>query len=279
MKNLGHRFTQINADFCSNTNRWLSPDSIVPDPTNPQSFNRYSYVRNSPLNFTDPSGHCESGYVDAEYDDYACWELAHSLSEKHGISVEHFGVMTLDQLQNEGYAQMLAFTLDRFSLVKSGQLTDAEATVDLLEYAIENAAGGDVETGMEYLASVISGFSFFDSDAQGYQYETILGLEEDEGFGSTGFHSDWANEGNDNQLEHFIGEAGQTILLCGGDPNCAYSLVLVNEIRPGGFDASNFWADYKLGILAVNVTIFLDNEPEQRFVVYPALEYGLQNGE
>lgn len=42
-------------------NRWLSPDTIVPDFSNPQSLNRYSYVNNRPLNFTDPSGHrpCE----------------------------------------------------------------------------------------------------------------------------------------------------------------------------------------------------------------------------
>ncbi len=41
--------------------RFISPDSIVPEPANPQSYNRYSYVRNSPLNFTDPSGHKECG--------------------------------------------------------------------------------------------------------------------------------------------------------------------------------------------------------------------------
>ena len=40
----------------------LSADTIVPDPTNPQSLNRYSYVRNNPVNFNDPSGHCESHY-------------------------------------------------------------------------------------------------------------------------------------------------------------------------------------------------------------------------
>jgi hypothetical protein len=29
----------------------------VPDPANPQDLNRYSYVRNNPLKYTDPSGH------------------------------------------------------------------------------------------------------------------------------------------------------------------------------------------------------------------------------
>ena len=37
--------------------RFISADSIIPDPLNPQSFNRYSYVLNSPLNYTDPTGH------------------------------------------------------------------------------------------------------------------------------------------------------------------------------------------------------------------------------
>ena len=39
--------------------RWLSPDTIVPDFANPQSLNRFSYVRNNPLKFVDPSGHRE----------------------------------------------------------------------------------------------------------------------------------------------------------------------------------------------------------------------------
>jgi len=39
--------------------RFISADSIVPEPGEPQSYNRYSYVRNSPMNFTDPTGHRE----------------------------------------------------------------------------------------------------------------------------------------------------------------------------------------------------------------------------
>ncbi len=36
-------------------------DTIVPDPANPQDLNRFSYVRNSPLMYTDPSGNKPCG--------------------------------------------------------------------------------------------------------------------------------------------------------------------------------------------------------------------------
>ena len=38
-------------------NHFTQPDTIVPDPYNPQDWNRYSYARNNPLQYTDPSGH------------------------------------------------------------------------------------------------------------------------------------------------------------------------------------------------------------------------------
>jgi RHS repeat-associated protein len=37
--------------------RFVSADTIVPEPGNPQAWNRYSYVLNSPLRYTDPTGH------------------------------------------------------------------------------------------------------------------------------------------------------------------------------------------------------------------------------
>ena len=36
--------------------RFISPDTIIPYPANPQSFNRYSYCLNNPLKYVDPSG-------------------------------------------------------------------------------------------------------------------------------------------------------------------------------------------------------------------------------
>ena len=39
---------------------FLTPDTIIPNPTSPQDLNRYAYVRNNPVNYSDPSGHCPS---------------------------------------------------------------------------------------------------------------------------------------------------------------------------------------------------------------------------
>ncbi len=41
--------------------RFVSPDTIVPDPSSSGGFNRYRYTRNNPLKYTDPSGHCAEG--------------------------------------------------------------------------------------------------------------------------------------------------------------------------------------------------------------------------
>ena len=37
--------------------RFMSPDDIIPDAFNGQSYNRYSYVDNNPLSYADPTGH------------------------------------------------------------------------------------------------------------------------------------------------------------------------------------------------------------------------------
>ncbi|MBE7531284.1 MAG: hypothetical protein HND44_18335 [Chloroflexi bacterium] len=44
--------------------RFASADTVVPNPANPQSYNRYSYVLNRALNFTDPTGHRECDIAD-----------------------------------------------------------------------------------------------------------------------------------------------------------------------------------------------------------------------
>jgi hypothetical protein len=82
--------------------RWLSADTIVPDATNPQSLNRFSYVLGNPLKYTDPSGHQEQSFDEwyaqttqqiDDYDDEAAksidWEFLYRL----GITFEIDGRM------------------------------------------------------------------------------------------------------------------------------------------------------------------------------------------
>lgn len=43
--------------------RFIQADTIIPDFGDPQSYNRYCYVRNNPLRYTDPSGHSWYDYI------------------------------------------------------------------------------------------------------------------------------------------------------------------------------------------------------------------------
>ena len=46
--------------------RVIQPDPVVPEPDDPQSWNRYSFVRNNPFNRVDPTGSLDTGVEIAE---------------------------------------------------------------------------------------------------------------------------------------------------------------------------------------------------------------------
>jgi len=71
-------------------NRWIQPDTIVPDPVNPQSLNRFAYAYNNGICYTDPTGHyvC-SGYHEGwgEVDCYSIIDQWLRLLEERGGEV------------------------------------------------------------------------------------------------------------------------------------------------------------------------------------------------
>jgi hypothetical protein len=62
-------------------NHFIQPDTIIPNPANPQSLNRYGYVKNNPVRFNDPTGRIEA----CDKDDWACqfhWDVPIILPKK-----------------------------------------------------------------------------------------------------------------------------------------------------------------------------------------------------
>jgi RHS repeat-associated protein len=52
--------------------RFVSADSIVPGAGNPQALNRYAFVLNNPVRYTDPTGHCAFATNGLYFDATAC---------------------------------------------------------------------------------------------------------------------------------------------------------------------------------------------------------------
>jgi hypothetical protein len=53
-------------------NRWIQPDTIIPDTNNSQSYDRYAYVQNNPLKYIDPFGNRSCTAEEAATGDETC---------------------------------------------------------------------------------------------------------------------------------------------------------------------------------------------------------------
>ena len=77
--------------------RFLSADTIVPDQSDSQAYNRYSYTRNAPINRVDPSGHSDCLQV--------CFDGGASAfisSPGHWYNVEGYGAFDMAHIER-GY--------------------------------------------------------------------------------------------------------------------------------------------------------------------------------
>jgi len=99
--------------------RFVSADPVVPDPGNPQSLNRYSYVLNNPLRYTDPTGEC--------------W------GPLHGICVQVWG-FTVNLANTHG--QVLAADAQ---LQREGNYQAIQATAQAMQYAGNARVQADIE--------------------------------------------------------------------------------------------------------------------------------------
>ncbi len=82
-------------------NHFTQPDSIVPDPYNPQDYDRYSYARNNPLKYTDPTGHDPNPWNPFDYNTLV-FSISFSIKAIKGVTfavdfiAEKHSIFTLD---------------------------------------------------------------------------------------------------------------------------------------------------------------------------------------
>lgn len=100
--------------------RFISPDTLVQNPANPQTLNRYSYVLNNPLKYVDTSGNIvEIENEDTIMDMYAAGEepTPGSIIEQMAREVATTGVI-LDQLANDN-PDLFAALADSPTVIKA----------------------------------------------------------------------------------------------------------------------------------------------------------------
>jgi RHS repeat-associated protein len=131
--------------------RWTQPDSIVPEPGNPQSLNRFGFVLNNPLRYTDPTGH-------RECDEAGCNDVGNQwappnwreILQKFGVTFDNWDAKVLDKALYGIFRAVLEIGM-RFSETLGG--TAAEAFKGVY---------GNVT--MEWCDNCVSGMGWADGD-------------------------------------------------------------------------------------------------------------------
>jgi deazaflavin-dependent oxidoreductase (nitroreductase family) len=172
-------------------NRWIQPDTIVPEPGNPQSLNRFSYSYNNPVRYTDPTGHKPCSDDPEECQIYPWWYTGRKFSEK---------------IRRRNIAR---YTQSVLRLKDAGTIDDVEALARIMDFA----AGGGAST-QEWandISSILVGgegpFTLITSVGalvRGYSAPA---------FKDTGFHKFYQDA--DNQVYHLWAYVNTTVQ--GGD--------------------------------------------------------------
>ncbi|HEU5103109.1 MAG TPA: RHS repeat-associated core domain-containing protein, partial [Roseiflexaceae bacterium] len=92
--------------------RFVSADTMTPDPSNPQDLNRYAYVHDNPIRYIDPTGHC-LGWL---WNDASCrpiWQTGAPPSYGDALDVVQTGLDVVGMVPAVGEAADLAMPASR----------------------------------------------------------------------------------------------------------------------------------------------------------------------
>ena len=173
--------------------RFLSADTIVPDPGNPQDLNRYAYVRNNPVRYRDPSGHgrCvdeECNWMENPVTRWIFWRGSGrpSLPAGHYLYSREYGWFDTSHL-NTGYPQRVIEDVRQVIDAGGGPVTikqplgrgPIEGTyMEHYQVSSEATPGNAVEIALGMYMHWSMGFELWESTVSVFGIRTAYAIED-----------------------------------------------------------------------------------------------------
>jgi RHS repeat-associated protein len=140
--------------------RFMTADSVVPDPGSSQSWNRYAFVRNNPLAFIDPTGH-----ADQPAGDSADWVMKNILLVRVGAvpgayntpglePVKQFAMNYLADKQNPENTNV---SVPRAMKITTSGTVSMSAEVDIILQASTTLSTKQIVEGFQFMYSFTDG--------------------------------------------------------------------------------------------------------------------------
>jgi RHS repeat-associated protein len=161
-----------------NLNRWLQPDSYIPDPYNPLDYDRYNYVRNNSINFVDPSGNIPC----IDYGEHGECVVDPIWYQENGLSQQAANLKYgWDMLRStDGYWNnygKLPFTyvdfLGLFSYWEVASLFDGRRNIDMLEASTRRLY---MKANCNGICTANQVFTFLANNGKGHQTSRVDGM-------------------------------------------------------------------------------------------------------
>jgi RHS repeat-associated protein len=109
--------------------RFISPDTVVPSPADPQCFNRYSYCSNNPLKYIDPTGLTDVTVTQQPYtpDQVAYllligidWDTEYTIESTDGTTITVNGNSKNNNVSNNGALPAEVYIIANLMRIKEG---------------------------------------------------------------------------------------------------------------------------------------------------------------
>jgi hypothetical protein len=140
---------------CSALGRFVQADSIVPQPYNPQDYDRYSYVRNNPLKYFDPSGHFCYDSDKNEFSDGDCFD------DMQQELLDYF----LKQLDSGDYTDLALMEnlINKALKLNSNSVIALRAASEIVRESTPNGFGWSYNAGSKFFYRNYTNATFDDS--------------------------------------------------------------------------------------------------------------------